>query len=101
MDKAKIYEDFKRLMSYPEWKTFDTHIKEIAKNHREISNNFLSKDNIKDAQRQTWLSEGLMEAINEPKHFIDFENSLTSRMMNKICHVCGHALSYIKANLRD
>ena len=73
----------KRLMEYPEWKTFELHIKEVAKVHCESSVKYSCKGNAVDAQRQAWISEGLIEAIEEPDSVVQEQAFRTKTIVGR------------------
>lgn len=77
-----------RLVKMDEWKTFVKHIEEISKEHQLTSAKFAAQCKDEDARRQAWISEGLMESIEEPQRFVNYENSLRGNIA-KFCKECG------------
>lgn len=96
MNEAEIYRDMKALQTYPEWKTFEARIKEVMSAHKESSVNYSSKGSAIDSQRQAWIAEGLLEAIEEPKEIVqEYEFSIKG-VYEKTCHLCGTVLGKVK-----
>ena len=63
----KLYRAMKALTRYPEWRDFEDRIKFVIDSHKESSVNYSAKNKASDAQRQAWIAEGLLEAIEEPQ----------------------------------
>jgi len=86
MDSDKLYESFKRMTSGNDWKVFEQHIKNIIAVHEKQAITFLSRDQVEDAKRQSWIVEGLMECIEEPGAIIKSKETILSkvnRFLNK------------------
>jgi len=96
IERERLYENYKRLIKYPEWKLFCEHIKEEMKKRESHCVNFLSKDKQVDAQRQAWIIEGLEEAMTLPDYIINLEETISNKIYSKVCSLCGQAIQRIK-----
>jgi hypothetical protein len=97
MTDEELYRDMKALQRHPEWKTFEAHIKDVAYIHRDSSVSYSAKGKTMDAQRQAWIAEGLLEAIEEPQEIVKrYEFSVTG-IYERVCHLCGTILGKVKA----
>lgn len=94
MADDKIYQNLKRLKNYSEWKVFADHVKAVAEVHKETSVGYLALDKVKDAQRQSWIIEGLLEAIGEPDSIVSEVESMKGKI-SLFCNLCGQKLKEV------
>lgn len=92
MEKEDLYRSLKSLSAMSEWKVFEAHIHDVIAGHKEQGIAFLTKDKNADAARQAWICEGLMEAIEEPRSIIGYEENIVRKIINKACHFCGNLM---------
>ena len=88
--EVEFYRAMQSLMRHPEWKTFEERIRTCAEAHKESSVRYSSKANAPDAQRQAWIAEGLIEAIEEPESVVRSYEFSVKGIYEKACHLCGH-----------
>lgn len=96
IEKERLYENYKRLVKYPEWKVFCEHIKEEMKTRESHCVDFLSKDKQVDAQRQAWIIDGLNEAVTLPDYIISLEDTIGKKLYSKVCSFCGQMVKMVK-----
>ena len=93
-DKVKSL-SLTRLQHYPEWKVFEEHIREIAQSHDLASAKFSRLHDIDSATRQAWISEGLIEAIEEPERFSGWYGKVSGHI-EQVCKLCRQVLPFFK-----
>jgi len=96
MTPEQLYRDLKSLKAYPEWLSFVERIKEIAAAHKESSVFFTKKGNALDGQRQAWIAEGLMEAIEDPDAVVKTYEYSKKGVFQKACQLCGTIFDKVK-----
>lgn len=96
MNDERIYRELKALKKYPEWQTFVERVKTVALTHEDSSVRYSRKGNMLDSQRQAWIAEGLVEAIEEPENVVRSYEFSVKGMYERVCHLCGQVIGNVK-----
>ena len=96
MTDEQVYRDLKQLRKYPEWITYCAHIMNVSDAHKDSSVRYSSKANANDSQRQAWIAEGLIEAIEEPDNVIKSYEFSVKGLVQRVCQLCGHFIEKVR-----